>query len=278
MINKIITESTRTFLNKICSGLGKIIVLEISKENLKKILNDIKYLEKNDEILLVECFFSNIDSESWESISDYIELSKVEELKSLCSKDTFSSLIIIHCENKCVLDLFLKDDTLNLEYKRDINKFSYNIFVGETINSGIQLTAGKIDEKRQEIMNKFSSIEECFVNIKSKKGEFEVNGDNHNLLEQIKVDINSLRRLGHSFFYFVGNKNSPNEIIFSFEDVIKHRSKVTGPRILISNIYFSKTESDIFFEDYIKPKFSNERYYTTFETTKSIHLYLPFNP
>lgn len=278
MINKIITESTRTFLNKICSGLGKIIVLEISKENLNKVLNDIKYLEKNDEILLVECFFSNIDSESWELISDYIELSKVEELKSLCSKDTFSSLIIIHCENKCVLDLFIKDDILNLEYKRDVNKFAYNIFVGETINSGIQLTAGKVDEKRQEIMNKFSSIEECFVYIKSKNGEFEVNGDNYNLLEQIKVDINSLRRLGQSFFYFVSNKNNPNEIIFSFEDVIQHRSKVTGPRILISNIYFNKTESDIFFEDYIRPKFSKERYYTTFETTKSIHLYLPFNP
>jgi hypothetical protein len=277
MLNQLITASARSFLNKICSGLGKIIVLEISKENLNKVLNDINYLEKNDELLLVECFFNNVDSNSWQLISDYIETSKVKELKSLCAKNTFSSLIIIHCENICVLDLFINEDTLSLESKHDTNKFCYNIFVGETLNSGIQLTTGKVDEKRQKIMNKFSSIEDCFANIKIKKGEFEVNGDNYKLLEQLKVDINVLRALDQSFFYFV-KKNNSNELIFSFEDVIQHRSKVSGPRILISNIFFSKTETDYFFEYYIKPKFSNEKYYTTFETTKNIHFYLPFNP
>jgi hypothetical protein len=277
MLNQLITASARSFLNKICSGLGKIIVLEISKDNLNKVFNDINYLEKNDQILLVECFFNNVDSESWKLISDYIETSKVKELKSLCSKGTFSSLVIIHCENKCVLDLFINEDTLNLESKLDTNKFCYNIFFGETLNSGIQLTTGKVDDKRQKIMNKFSSIEDCFANIKIKKGEFEVNGDNYKLLEQIKVDINVLRGLGQSFFYFISKKNNSNELIFSFEDVIQHRSKVSGPRILISNIYFTKNQTDYFFEDYINPKFSNERYYTTFETTKNIHFYLPYN-
>ena len=46
---------------------------------------------------------------------------------------------------------------------------------------------------------------------------------------------------------------------------------------MISTSFFTKSECDVFFEEYVKAKYSRERYYTTFKTTERIQLYLPLN-
>lgn len=274
MLNSSINRSIGDYLSALSSGLGKVVVFEINKDDLEKIKNDISFLKSKDINLYVECFFDNLDSSVFQTLSEYIEKDKIDFLKIESAKSQFKQLIIIHCEQKFVLNYF---ELNNNSDENNINEYMYHLFVGEAKNSGIRISCAEIDKDQQEYMNKFDNIHNCFIDCKSKSSKFDLSINNIKLLDQIKVDVENMRSINRSFFYFISEINNPFNVIFSFEDIIQNRSKVSGPRFIISTNYFSKSECDVFFEDYVKARYSRERYYTTFKTTERIKLYLPLN-
>ena len=79
----------------------------------------------------------------------------------------------------------------------------YHLFVGEAKSSGIRITCTEIDNDQQEYMNRFDTIHNCFIDCKSKSSKFDLSINNIKLLDQIKVDIEGMRSINRSFFYFI---------------------------------------------------------------------------
>ena len=125
-------------------------------------------------------------------------------------------------------------------------------------------------------MDNFKFFEDCFISSKQSISYYLFNDEGIKILETAKNKIRVLRDKKVSFYIQVAIKKS-NKIIFSFEDIICKRGKVSGPVLNINKEIFSENFIRILFKKYFEPMFQGERYLSKFQRQSEIVANCEFN-
>jgi len=145
----------------------------------------------------------------------------------------------------------------------------YTISTHQGTLSAFEIQFVGVNEYYPNHMNSYSSIKDCFDNYQETVETHDLDKRGHQIMEIVKDTINELRKTEQSFLIVVSQGDT---IIFTFDDNILRRSKVSGVLCNINSSYYSKSYIDKFFKEFFKPMLEYTRYYSSYLRSDTITL------